>query len=306
MLNKKRIRTLKKLTAVLLVIVIAVFFTKCYALKKYMRSDKELEEHYQTLPFKPLYKSLPFQKRSIHYSVISRNDSLPLLVFVHGAPGAWYGYQNLMDDTLLQKKFRIVSVDRLGYGKSGYGDAETSVKQQALSIEAVIEKENLCGKKVTLFGRSYGAPIMAWLAIQHPEKVEKLFMISPVIDPDKEKFYWFSKPGKWKPVQWFLPEMLNVATAEKFAHPAEMRSMLPKWEHLYVPTVVVTGNDDHIADTANFSFARKHLVNCDTTMIRLDHVGHLVTYQKPELIRDLLLSTLPLSRKAESLQAMKH
>ena len=242
---------------------------------------------------KPAYRSVPFLKRTIHYAVISRNDTLPLLVFVHGAPGAWYGYMNLMDDTLLQKKYKMISVDRLGYGKSDYGKAELSTEMQASSIESIIEKENTSHKKIILFGRSYGAPITALMAIEHPQNIDKLFMISPVIDPAKEKFYWFSKAGKWKVVQWLLPEMLNVATAEKYAHQSEMKMMLPKWKNLSVPTTVITGEKDRIADPANFAFAQKCLTNCDTTMIKLKNAGHLITYEKPELMRNLLLQVQP-------------
>ena len=273
-----------------LLFILITLFNKCLVLNKYNQSDRDLSYHYKSHVVKPSYKSVPFLQRKIHYAVIAKNDSLPLLVFVHGAPGAWYGYMNLMDDTLLQKKFKMISVDRLGYGKSGYGNAELSTQQQALSIKSIIEKENTNNKKVILFGRSYGAPITAWLAINYPENIDKLFMISPVIDPAKEKFYWFSKAGKWKAVQWLLPEMLNVATAEKYAHQNEMKLMFPIWKDLCIPTTVITGEIDHIADTANFTFAKKYLTNCDTTLIKLKNVGHLVTYDRPELIRNLLLN----------------
>lgn len=280
---------LKKLSIISLIFALFILFTKCFVLHKYMQSDSELSDHYNTMTFKPTYRSVAFLKKKIHYAVISKNDSLPLLVFVHGAPGAWYGYMNLMDDTILQKKFKMIAVDRLGYGKSNYGEAETSTALQALSIKSIIEKENTSHQKVTLVGRSYGAPITAWLAINYPDKIEKLFMISPVIDPAKEKFFWFSGAGKWKPVQWLLPELLNVATAEKFAHEQQMEMMLPKWKSLYVPTVVVSGETDRIADTANFSFAKRHLINCDTTMMMLKNTGHLVTYERPAIIKALLL-----------------
>jgi pimeloyl-ACP methyl ester carboxylesterase len=289
MLGWTKKQTLKKLTILSLVLVIFILFSQCFALKKYMRSDEEISEHYENMTLKPKYKSLQFNKRHIHYAVMAKNDSLPLLVFVHGAPGAWYGYMNLMDDSLLQQNFKMISVDRLGYGKSDYGKPELCTEQQAMSIKSIIDQENPSHRKVILCGRSYGAPITAWLAINYPEQINRLFMISPVIDPAKEKFYWFSSAGRWKIVQWMLPDLLNVATAEKFAHVNEMKMMIPKWKELNVPTVVVTGDADQIADTANFTFAKKHLVNCDTTMIRLKGVGHLVTYERPDLIKDLLL-----------------
>jgi pimeloyl-ACP methyl ester carboxylesterase len=281
---------MKKLSVVGIVLLLMFVLSRCFVLHRYMRSDKELESHYCTQQCKPTYKDVPFLKRNVHYAVISKNDTLPLLVFVHGAPGAWYGYMNLMDDTILQKKYKMIAVDRLGYGKSGYGQPETSTGLQALSIKAIIDKENITGKKVTLVGRSYGAPITAWLAINYPQQVDRLFMISPVIDPDREKFYWFSEAGKWAPVQWMLPELLNVATTEKFAHEKEMEKMLPKWEKLYVPTTVVSGAADRIADTANFYFAKRHLVNCDTTLMMLENTGHLVTAERPAVIKDLILN----------------
>lgn len=267
-----------------------IFIIPSCLLKKYIYTDEELEEHYKNSSLKPVYKFVNFNGKKLHYAVMSKSDTLPLLVFVHGAPGAWYGYMNLMEDSLLQKKFKMVSVDRLGYGKSNYGTAELSTQMQALSIKEVIEKENYSGKKVTLFGRSYGAPVAASLAIQYPQQVSKLFMISPVIDPDKEKFYWFSGMGTWKVVQWMLPKMLNVATEEKYAHSCQMKAMLPRWKKLYVPTVVVTGENDQIADTANFTFAKKCLINCDTTLVKVPGAGHLVTYERPTLVKKLLLN----------------
>ncbi|HOZ88574.1 MAG TPA: alpha/beta hydrolase [Bacteroidia bacterium] len=280
---------IKKTLIVIGLFVMAMFLQGCYMLKKYVYTDDELAEHYKTRALKPVYKKLDFINRQLHYATMSRSDTLPLLLLVHGAPGAWYGYLNLMDDSLLQANFKIVSVDRLGYGKSNYGVPELSVQMQALEIKRIIEEENNSGKKVFLIGRSYGAPIVAWYAINYPQVVEKLLMVSPVIDPDREKFYWFSSIGRAHLVQLLLPKMLNVATKEKYSHADQMKKMLPKWKRLYSKTYVITGENDHLADTANFSFAKKKMQNCNCTFMKLKNTGHQVTRQHPELIKSLLL-----------------
>ncbi len=283
---------MKKFLLVLVLVIASIFFfSRCYLLTGYIKSDSELTEHYKNATVKPVYRQSAFHDRNQHYAVLSQSDTLPLLVMVHGAPGAWYGYLNLTDDSLLQKHFKIVAVDRLGYGKSGYGKEELSVELQGAAIKQIIEKENTSGKKVFLLGRSYGAPITAWLAINYPQKFEKLLMVSPVIDPEKEKFYWFSNIGKSSLVQWALPEMLNVATKEKFSHQREMQKMLPKWEKLCTPTYVLVGEDDVVADTANYSFAKKHITNCTAVFMKLPKTGHQITHQQPELIKELLLQT---------------
>jgi len=277
-----------------LVVLSILFFSRCYLVNSYVYTDQELEEHYQNKAVKPVYKESQLTDRTQHYAVLSKNDTLPLLVMVHGAPGAWWGYLNLTDDSLLQEHFKIVAVDRLGYGKSGYGKEELSVQKQALAIKQIIEKENTTGKKVYLLGRSYGAPVTAWLAIHYPEKFEKLVMVSPVIDPDKEKFYWFSDIGNSSLVQWALPEFLNVATKEKFAHAKEMKKMLPEWGKLCTPTYVLVGENDDIADTANYSFAKKYITNCPTVFMKLKNTGHQITRQQPELVKELLLENTDL------------
>ena len=280
---------MKKLLYIILIFSLILLLLQNCLLNKYIYTDKELKEHYKNKSTTPSYKTLSVFAKEIHYAIISKNDSLPLLVFIHGAPGAWYGYMNLMDDSLLQTKFKLVAVDRLGYGKSSYGNAELSTQIQALSIKKIIDTENTSNKKVILMGRSYGAPIAAWLAINYPQQVKELIMISPVIDPEKEKFYWFSNIGKWKAVQLFLPKMLNVATKEKYAHQKEMKTMLPKWKKLYVSTTVITGENDRVADTANFTFAKKYLINCPANFIKLKNTGHLVTYEKPDFIKNYIL-----------------
>lgn len=276
---------------VLLIITSLLLFSRCFLLNGYIKTDAELNEHYKNSIVKPVYKKSELSDRNQHYAVLSKSDTLPLLVMVHGAPGAWYGYLNLTDDSVLQEHFKIVAVDRLGYGKSGYGKEELSIETQAKAIKKIIDKENTSNKKVYLLGRSYGAPITAWLAINYPKQFEKLVMVSPVIDPDKEKFYWFSDIGNTSLVQWMLPDLLNVATKEKFAHQKEMKMMLPEWEKLSTPTYVLVGEDDNVADTANYSFAKKHITNCTAVFMKLKHTGHQITKQQPELVKELLLET---------------
>lgn len=281
----------KFLIALLLGMVLSGF-NSCFVLNRYIYTDAELKTHYTHLPLKPIYRHARYLEMDIHYALMSKSDTLPLLVLLHGAPGAWYGYMNLMDDTTLQNHYRMVSIDRPGYGKSNYGQAQLSTNLQAQALAAVIEDCNFSSKPITLLGRSYGAPIAAKYALHYPQKVAQLIMVSPVIDPRKEKFYWFSPIGKWKVVQWVLPKILNVATKEKYAHPAEMLKMESQWQHLYCPTTVLVGAKDWIADTSNYTFAKQHLVNAPARFYKLVNTGHLITYEQPELIKQILIDKL--------------
>lgn len=281
---------MKKFLLILTVLIASVFcLSSCFLLNKFVYTDKELEEHYKDKRIKPVYKNATYEGHRMHYAVLSKSDTLPLLIMIHGAPGAWYGYMTLTDDSLLQEHFKIVSVDRLGYGKSDYGKEVLSTELQAQAIKHIIDRENSTEKKVFMVGRSYGAPIAAWLAIHYPAAFEKLVMVSPVIDPDKEKFYWFSNIGKSRMVQWMLPELLNVATKEKFSHQEQMRLLAPEWKKLNTPTYVLMGEDDELADTANYSFAKRYVTDCPAVFIKLKHTGHQICHQQPGIIKQMIL-----------------
>ena len=95
------LRTFKKYFLFPLLALLSIFFfSRCFFLKRYVKSDAELEEHYRFATLKPSYRSSETGGKKTHYAVISASDTLPLLVMVHGAPGAWYGYMNLTDAIL--------------------------------------------------------------------------------------------------------------------------------------------------------------------------------------------------------------
>jgi pimeloyl-ACP methyl ester carboxylesterase len=186
----------KFLRAAILLLFLSASLSSCFS--RYIISAKQVEKHYALKEIKPTEQIIKNDTLSLCIASVGA-DTLPMLLLIHGAPGSLWGYMNLMDDEDLQKKFHIVSVDRVGYGKSRLKLKKkryvTSIATQANALLPVFAL-NKSDEKVTILGRSYGAPIAAKLVSLVPEQVKELIMVSPVIDPDKEKFYWFSKWGR--------------------------------------------------------------------------------------------------------------
>jgi pimeloyl-ACP methyl ester carboxylesterase len=113
-----------------------------------------------------------------------------------------------------------------------------------------------------------------------------------VIDPEKEKFYWFSKWGRNSFIQLFLPGEFNTATAEKYSHSDELKKLLPVWQNLTVPTTVIQGGNDWIADPTNIDFAKKHIKSKRAQYIFLYNAGHMITFTHLSMIKEMLLKSL--------------
>jgi len=266
---------------------ISILFSSC----SLRITEKSIRKHYANEKIKPVVQII--ENDSLRIRVASMGpDSLPMLLLIHGAPGAWWGYLNMLDDPDLQKKFHIVSVDRMGYGKSRLKNLKhvTSIEKQAACLLQVLQL-NKSTEKVMILGRSYGAPIAAAMTVMEPEKFKELVMVSPVIDPDLERFYWFSGIGKSRFVQWMLPQELNIATAEKYAHVEELKQISYIWQKISIPTTVITGGKDWIADPGNIVYARRNILAPGVQFISLPSAGHMITFSHKNLIKSMLLKS---------------
>src|SRR5690606_1150479 len=97
------------------IVIMAVFLSSCFS--RYLISEKQVRRHYASKDIKPQIQIIKNDTLSLSIASVGA-DTLPMLLLIHGAPGSLWGYMNLMDDKDLQKHFHIVSVDRVGYGKS--------------------------------------------------------------------------------------------------------------------------------------------------------------------------------------------
>lgn len=278
---------MKQIAFLLCVLGMCACLTSCF--RGWRKTDKEIRHHYANKSVKPTYYTIENDSLKLFIATIGA-DTLPPLVLIHGAPGAWYGYLNMMDDSVLQQKHHIIAIDRLSYNHSKHKKRRfvTSIETHAKAALLALSL-NHSNHKGVLLGRSFGAPIAAKMAMINPGQFAKLIMLAPAIDPSKEKFWWFSKPAKWWIVRVWLPRRLNVATFEKFAHVRELEKLKNEWSTLRVPTTVVQGSKDWIVDPSNLDYARERIANAQ--FILLPDAGHLISYSHPLLVRELVMSS---------------
>jgi pimeloyl-ACP methyl ester carboxylesterase len=275
-----------------LVVVVAVLCTGCFS--RFVMTDREVRAYYRDKTNKPVFFTIENDSVRL-FCATSGADTLPPLLLIHGAPGAWYGSRNFLEDSLLQQHYHIIAVDRPGYNKSrfrGKRKAVTSITLQAVAIHEAL-RLNRSRQTGVVVGSSYGAPIAAKLAVLYPQYFHHLLMLAPAIDPDKEKFWWFHPYVRRGPVRWFLPRFINNATDEKFAHVKELRQLLPEWEKIAVPVTVVQGGADRIVDPANLDFARSQLAGKQAAFIFLPDAGHLIRWRNADVVRNILLNGHP-------------
>ena len=228
------------------------------------------------------------QSRTLQYAW-SGDPKKQAILFVHGSPGSWEGWVHFLLDTNLSNNFHVISIDRPGYGGSGDGQSEISLEQQAEDIFQVL-KINLSKKPAILVGHSFGGPVIAKIAMLHPEHIGGLVFVASSVSPDLEKTKWIQTPATWWPIRDLIPNALRVCNEEILPLKGELIKMLPDWKKITAKSVLIQGGQDTLVPPENQEFLAEHLPNGSVLkVVRIEDLNHFVPWERPDLILDGIL-----------------
>lgn len=257
---------------------------------KFRMNDKKIYRSFEKQTSQPKVQRYEAFGKEVNYVEVGK-ESLPTVIFVHGAPGSLSAFMSFLQDSTLQSRANLISVDRPGYGYSSFGKAVTSIESQAAMLKPLLEKHQSPHAPI-LVGHSYGGTVVARLAMDYPELVGALVMAAPAIDPENEKVYWISYPADWWVFRWMVPRILRVTNDEKLSHVEELNKMLPNWEKIKAPTTFIHGEKDKLVPIANSKFGAKMMVNAPVDTIYDAKLNHLVPWKRPDLIKRTILKYL--------------
>lgn len=252
-------------------------------------SDKELSDYFSTKKMKPQYREYTVNGRTIFYASIG-SDTLPMVLFIHGAPGSWYDYVKYFGDSNLISKAHLVSLDRPGYGKSGEGQPVTSIEEQAEMIRPLFDL-NKSNQPVVLLGHSYGGPIAVKLAMDYPDEVKGMVLLAPAIDPDNEKQFAINRLADLRMIRSMIPRIWVSAYYEKKTHVDELRK-LNDWEKIISPTVYMYGDKDGLVPPVNVEFAKRKILNAPLSITEFPNENHFIPWTQQDSVTKVILSLI--------------
>ena len=279
--------TKRLLIAYGIIFVIGQILSSCMSFRT---SQKEIDKAFLGYKMKPVQHQIKVNDVMMNYAEIG-SDTLPVAFFVHGSPGSWSGFMGFMKDTVLLKKVKMVSVDRIGFGESDYGYADESLVRQAQYLKPIVLKYKQMGKKIILIGHSLGGPMIARMAMDYPELIDNLIIVAGSIAPDLEpNEKWFRIPMDFTPIRVLIPASFRASNHEILYLKPELEKMLPLWKNIRQPVIVIQGGKDMFVSPKNADFAEKMLVNAKSLkVIRIDTMNHFVPWSHPQLIKKAIL-----------------
>ena len=275
-------------TLILLSLIIAISFSSCMQFRK---SDKKIKSRFQESGVEVEIVYDEIEGRRLRY-VKTGIDKQNLIIFIHGAPGSSQDYYQFLEDSILLENFKMISIDRPGYGYSGFGDSEKSILRQSELILKCLKPEIEKSKKVIVVGHSFGGPIAGFFAAQNDLEINLTIMLAPANDPKKEKVYWITYLVEYPPFSWLTPKAWKVAADEKLSHSRALEQLAFIWPQISQPIVHIHGTKDILVPFETIDFSREKIDPKFLKIIDLKDVNHFLPWSHTEYIRDLIANEI--------------
>lgn len=234
------------------------------------------------------FKDYTASGRTIHYAeVITGRIDKPTLFFIHGSPAIWHCYENYMLDDDLVKKYRIVSIDRPGFGFSDFGEA-TTVTMQAQLVGALVSiLQN--GQPFYVIGHSLGGPVAVKVAAQHPEEVNGLVILAGAVSPGGEH------EEIWRrllmPLSFAMPTALQTCNKEIWWFKKDVLTMPADLQAIKCPVFIFQGLADNMVPPENGYFAQQNLTTSSSVKLHVyEGVHHDIPWTRFEDIKGTLMA----------------
>lgn len=224
----------------------------------------------------------------IHY-IETGDATKPTLLFLHGSPGSWDAYKKYLSDQDLQKKYRLIAIDRPGFGYSNFNEAANLNKQANLILPFIISKNN--GQPITLIGHSMGGPVAVKLATKNPNLFKNIVILAGAIDPKAET------PEEWrpilmaKPIRYLIPGAFRPSNDELWWLKGDLKTMKSELQKITSNVIIIHGTEDSLVPYSNVAFMKKEFINAKKIeKIPIEKADHFIPWSHYEIIKNSLMN----------------
>lgn len=110
----------------------------------------------------------------LHYLDFEANNNTKTLILMHGLTANAHAFDGLIAAGL-SPKYRVISIDLRGRGKSDKPETGYGMAEHAQDILGILDQLGI--EKAIIGGHSFGALITFYLAAHFPERVDKMILL---------------------------------------------------------------------------------------------------------------------------------
>lgn len=283
-MRKKKIKRIIKISILILIISWMII---CQFIMQFRERDDYLKNKFKEKGVDLFIATAKIDGHDLHYGKTG-NDSASTLFFIHGTPGSFSDFGRYLRDNQLIRHYRLISVDRPGFGYSDFGNT-MDLEHQANLISLLIDSLSN-SKPVYLIGHSLAGPLVIKLAAMKPSEVNGILVLAGSTDPSQEPSRWWRPIITYSPLRWMIPTSFRYSNEELYWLKDDLVKLKDDFPKVVCPVHIFHGDNDDLVPVANAEYTKKLLVNSKNATTTIFSGGdHFMVWNKYSEIKKQLL-----------------
>jgi pimeloyl-ACP methyl ester carboxylesterase len=226
----------------------------------------------------------------IRYRAAGQGDSV---VCLHGAGGMRISAMH----QLLAQQYRVMLLEAPGFGESPVNERSGTLQDLARTMGQAITDLGI--ERFHLMGTSFGGKLALWMAIQEPERLQSLILVSPAairpegeprvpITPEERLGLLYAHPERQAPLLPLDPAIAakQEALVQRLIGPPRDEALESKLADLNVPVLTLFGTLDRAIPPEMGRIYREKLPNCHFVLVY--DAGHAMDADRPEAVASIV------------------
>lgn len=267
------------------IVLYLLFAQSCMRMRK---GDAEAQKEFRQSGVILKTEIIDIQGFPLHYAQTG-SDTTQTLLFVHGSPGSWSAFENYLKNKTLQTRYRIISIDRPGFGYSDFGNAKNLSEQADIIAKFMDKIAN--NRPVTIVGHSLGGPLVVKLSALRPHYIKATVVLAGALDPAAEA------AEKWRPwlfktpLNYLVPGALRPSNQELWFLKEDLKEMTGDFSKITTPVYIFHGKKDMLVPYSNVVYAQKMLTKATVfRVISFENENHFIVWTQEKVITNFLLA----------------
>ena len=246
-----------------------------------------------TAPPPPVATTVALNGIELYYEVHGRGEPL---ILIHGGLGNAGYWSNQIE--AFAKKYQVIALDSRGHGRSTFNEEPISYALMTSDVLALMDYLEIA--KADIVGWSDGGIIGLELAINHPDRVNRIVAYGANYDPsgvrsdigESERFNAYIEQAAADyqtlspdPTRWdaFLENIGNMWATEPNYTPAQLSAIT-------TPMLILDGKEEEAIDTDHTKLMADLIPGADLHLIA--STGHFAMLEKPAEFNEIVLDYL--------------
>jgi pimeloyl-ACP methyl ester carboxylesterase len=149
-----------------------------------------------------------------------------------------------------------------------------------------------------LVGHSLGAAVIVRAALDFPDRVGGIVILSGSLDPALEKAAWYQHAANFALVPYMIPGFLRNSNRELIPLKTELERLAPVLKDVICPVIIVHAPNDFLVPFKNVEFMLQHFPqDIIVDSIVLEGKNHFIPWNAEPAVRDAIERVISAARE---------